>query len=246
MASLENAPAPLSLGAPHSLRLKSAARRRAGTASTPARPAYCHPFPASIRRRSARRPSPPRRSAAHRMAAALPVRSRFADPAWRPSASESEGRRPRSARFVSVRTWNSDSIPARTLQHCRYSRFLRQSQRRPLMPCLLVLLILAFPRIVLVVMYLTSTYLQRAYQDLIIPILGFFFLPLTTLVYAWLVNSHHPLEGVNLIRSEEHTSELQSPCNLVCRLLLGKMKERRGLRRLNDYKLPRRHLLTGM
>src|SRR2546426_1807282 len=28
-------------------------------------------------------------------------------------------------------------------------------------------------------------------------------------------------------RSEEHTSELQSPCNLVCRLLLEKKKERR-------------------
>src|SRR5688500_8887957 len=27
-----------------------------------------------------------------------------------------------------------------------------------------------------------------------------------------------------LIRSEEHTSELQSPCNLVCRLLLEKNK----------------------
>src|SRR5256885_11070048 len=27
-------------------------------------------------------------------------------------------------------------------------------------------------------------------------------------------------------RSEEHTSELQSPCNLVCRLLLEKKKER--------------------
>src|SRR5256885_12065321 len=26
-------------------------------------------------------------------------------------------------------------------------------------------------------------------------------------------------------RSEEHTSELQSPCNLVCRLLLGKKKQ---------------------
>src|SRR5688500_19846836 len=25
-----------------------------------------------------------------------------------------------------------------------------------------------------------------------------------------------------MCRSEEHTSELQSPCNLVCRLLLGK------------------------
>src|SRR5688500_19301109 len=26
----------------------------------------------------------------------------------------------------------------------------------------------------------------------------------------------------NVLRSEEHTSELQSPCNLVCRLLLEK------------------------
>src|SRR2546426_7035650 len=29
---------------------------------------------------------------------------------------------------------------------------------------------------------------------------------------------------VGLVRSEEHTSELQSPCNLVCRLLLEKKK----------------------
>src|SRR5256885_8554015 len=32
-------------------------------------------------------------------------------------------------------------------------------------------------------------------------------------------------EGLGL-RSEEHTSELQSPCNLVCRLLLEKKKKR--------------------
>src|SRR5256885_5067309 len=31
-------------------------------------------------------------------------------------------------------------------------------------------------------------------------------------------------QGVSLRRSEEHTSELQSPCNLVCRLLLEKKK----------------------
>src|SRR5688500_19354519 len=30
-------------------------------------------------------------------------------------------------------------------------------------------------------------------------------------------------------RSEEHTSELQSPCNLVCRLLLEKNKTKSGL-----------------
>src|SRR5256885_10450503 len=31
--------------------------------------------------------------------------------------------------------------------------------------------------------------------------------------------------GVERNRSEEHTSELQSPCNLVCRLLLEKKKK---------------------
>src|SRR5256885_12755152 len=31
-----------------------------------------------------------------------------------------------------------------------------------------------------------------------------------------------------LFRSEEHTSELQSPCNLVCRLLLEKKKKYRS------------------
>src|SRR5256885_11125392 len=30
------------------------------------------------------------------------------------------------------------------------------------------------------------------------------------------------IKELNLPRSEEHTSELQSPCNLVCRLLLEK------------------------
>src|SRR2546426_9279839 len=32
-------------------------------------------------------------------------------------------------------------------------------------------------------------------------------------------------EAVAHFRSEEHTSELQSPCNLVCRLLLEKKKK---------------------
>src|SRR5256885_3288727 len=35
------------------------------------------------------------------------------------------------------------------------------------------------------------------------------------------------LMGENELRSEEHTSELQSPCNLVCRLLLEKKKKKR-------------------
>src|SRR2546426_6551423 len=33
-------------------------------------------------------------------------------------------------------------------------------------------------------------------------------------------------QGNLTMRSEEHTSELQSPCNLVCRLLLEKKKKK--------------------
>src|SRR5256885_13013974 len=35
--------------------------------------------------------------------------------------------------------------------------------------------------------------------------------------------------GSSHLRSEEHTSELQSPCNLVCRLLLEKKKISRDI-----------------
>src|SRR5256885_9776002 len=38
-----------------------------------------------------------------------------------------------------------------------------------------------------------------------------------------------PIEDAEPGRSEEHTSELQSPCNLVCRLLLEKKKTTRRI-----------------
>ncbi|MGD0015285.1 MAG: hypothetical protein ABSD56_12825 [Bryobacteraceae bacterium] len=68
------------------------------------------------------------------------------------------------------------------------------------MPCCLVSLIaIVFPRLVLVLMFLFSNYLGRAYHGFLIPLLGFFFLPLTTIVYAWEVNSGHPRDGVYLL-----------------------------------------------
>src|SRR5256885_5253601 len=42
------------------------------------------------------------------------------------------------------------------------------------------------------------------------------------------------------MRSEEHTSELQSPCNLVCRLLLEKKKKKL----IKEYRLYRYDLLS--
>jgi hypothetical protein len=68
------------------------------------------------------------------------------------------------------------------------------------MPCFLLLLVLLFPRIALVLMWFFSTYLQRAFHDgLVLPVLGFIFLPLTTIVYAWELNSGMPTAGINLL-----------------------------------------------
>jgi hypothetical protein len=68
------------------------------------------------------------------------------------------------------------------------------------MPCLLLLVVLLFPRVALVLMWFFSTYLQRAYHGtVLIPLLGFIFLPLTTIVYAWEVNTGMPTSGINLL-----------------------------------------------
>jgi hypothetical protein len=67
------------------------------------------------------------------------------------------------------------------------------------MPCLLLLLVLVFPRIALLLIFLFSHYLERAYHRLLLPLLGFIFLPLTTLAYAWMMNTGRPIAGINLV-----------------------------------------------
>jgi hypothetical protein len=64
------------------------------------------------------------------------------------------------------------------------------------MPCLIAIAVLAFPRLALAAIFVFSNYLGRAYHGLLVPVLGFLFLPLTTIVYAWLVNTNTPLSGV--------------------------------------------------
>jgi hypothetical protein len=67
------------------------------------------------------------------------------------------------------------------------------------MPCLLVFLILLFPRIALVLLFFFTNYIERAYHGILLPLLGFFFLPLTTIVYAWMLNNGVPTAGINLV-----------------------------------------------
>ena len=56
------------------------------------------------------------------------------------------------------------------------------------MPCFLGCLAILTPRIVLVLVWLFSDYLGRAYDSLLWPVLGFIFMPLTTLAYAFAHN----------------------------------------------------------
>ena len=52
------------------------------------------------------------------------------------------------------------------------------------MPCLLALLALISPRLALFAIWIFSDLLGRVFDDWIVPVLGFFLLPWTTLAYA--------------------------------------------------------------
>ena len=67
------------------------------------------------------------------------------------------------------------------------------------MGCLLGCLGLLFPRLVLFLVFLFSDYLGRAYQTNFWPFLGFLFMPLTTLAYAWAVNTNQTVSGIYLV-----------------------------------------------
>ncbi len=63
------------------------------------------------------------------------------------------------------------------------------------MGCLLALLGLLTPRFVLVLLWLFSDYLDRAFESGWWPLLGFFLLPTTTLAYALARNSFTSPDG---------------------------------------------------
>lgn len=63
------------------------------------------------------------------------------------------------------------------------------------MPCFIAALAYFFPRVVLVLIWLFSDYLGRAYDTVIWPVLGFIFMPMTTLAYAFAKNSNGSVSG---------------------------------------------------
>lgn len=67
------------------------------------------------------------------------------------------------------------------------------------MGCLVAALILLTPRFVMVVLWLFTNYLSRAYGGFLVPLLGFFILPTTTLAYAIAKNQSGGVRGWGLL-----------------------------------------------
>lgn len=64
------------------------------------------------------------------------------------------------------------------------------------MPCLLIALALLIPRAVMLFIWMLTPWFGQAYTTAVFPILGFFFMPYTTLAYmAAMLNNRYQLSG---------------------------------------------------
>lgn len=67
------------------------------------------------------------------------------------------------------------------------------------MPCLLTILIVAFPRVAIVLLYLFTNFFTHAYTSIVIPLLGFIFLPLTLIAYTYFLKAHIPMNITSFV-----------------------------------------------
>ena len=67
------------------------------------------------------------------------------------------------------------------------------------MPCLVGCIALATPRFAIVLVVLFSDYIGRAYETVLLPFLGFLIMPLTTLAYAFAINSRGSVAGMHMV-----------------------------------------------
>jgi len=67
------------------------------------------------------------------------------------------------------------------------------------MPCCLLVLALAMPRLAILLVVFFSDWLGAAFSSNLWPLLGFFFAPLTTLTYAWAIHAQGSVDGLYLV-----------------------------------------------
>jgi hypothetical protein len=67
------------------------------------------------------------------------------------------------------------------------------------MPCLLAVLVVLFPRIAILLLYFFTSFFRGTFDSVLIPLLGFIFMPLTLIAYAWLTNIRQPVDAMYLV-----------------------------------------------
>jgi hypothetical protein len=67
------------------------------------------------------------------------------------------------------------------------------------MPCLLALMAFFTPRLVIGLLACFSNFIGNAYRGFLWPLLGFFFMPLTTLIYAAAMNWEGSISGIYFV-----------------------------------------------
>ncbi len=64
------------------------------------------------------------------------------------------------------------------------------------MPCLIPILAIFFPRVVMAVIAIFTNWFSLAFNTILWPVLGFLFMPYTTLAYmAAMLKNHHTVNG---------------------------------------------------
>ena len=63
------------------------------------------------------------------------------------------------------------------------------------MGCVLLLFAFISPRLALIATWLFTDVLSRAYDAWLVPVIGFFILPWTTLAWAWMYKTGRTVEG---------------------------------------------------
>jgi hypothetical protein len=67
------------------------------------------------------------------------------------------------------------------------------------MPCVLAVLVLLFPRVAILLLYFFTNFFRGVFDSILIPLLGFIFMPLTLVAYTWLTNIRQPVDAMYLV-----------------------------------------------
>lgn len=67
------------------------------------------------------------------------------------------------------------------------------------MPCLLIAIALLAPRLALILLWLLSDVLSRAFDTMLWPVLGFIFMPFLTIAYAFAQTAGGGVQGIWLV-----------------------------------------------